>query len=47
VDFRRGSTYTVRVRCSLIHQCIVSWHLKSSAALSFLLSCVSIQLFSV
>jgi hypothetical protein len=24
VDFRRGSTYTVRVRCSLIHQCIVS-----------------------
>jgi len=24
VDFRRGSTYTVRVRRSLVHQCIVS-----------------------
>ena len=24
VDFRQGSTYTVRVRRSLVHQCIVS-----------------------
>jgi hypothetical protein len=29
VDFRRGGQYNVRVRGSLVHQCVLSWHLKS------------------